>query len=121
MSDITHATLFTTALCNLNCAYCYICKDKDGNLKQIDDDIAREFANDSYINQILAYGDNIQEKLDSLTLWGGEPFLHMERFTFRIDKWFEAFPNINKIDTSTNFTIPNQYKIIENLLDKIRM
>ena len=51
MSDITHATLFTTALCNLNCAYCYICKDKDGNLKQIDDDIAREFANDSYINQ----------------------------------------------------------------------
>ena len=116
MSDITHATLFTTALCNLNCAYCYICKDKDGNLKQIDDDIAREFANDSYINQILAYGDDIQEKLDSLTLWGGEPFLHMERFTSRIDKWFEAFPNINKIDTSTNFTIPNQYKIVENLL-----
>lgn len=119
MSDISHATLFTTALCNLNCAYCYICKDKDGNLKQIDDDIAREFANDSYINQILAFGNDIQNKLDSLTLWGGEPFLHMERFTARIDEWFKAFPNIKKIDTSTNFTIPNQYKIVENLLASI--
>ena len=36
----TNITLFTTALCNLNCGYCYICKDATGCLKQIDDDLA---------------------------------------------------------------------------------
>lgn len=119
MAIITHATVFTTALCNLNCAYCYICKDTNGNLKQIDNDIAKDFEEDKYIKQILAYGNDISNTLDAITLWGGEPFLHAERFYSRLDKWFQAFPNLMKLDTSTNFTIPNQYKIIEHLLQEI--
>lgn len=118
-TDITACTLFTTALCNLNCTYCYICKDKNGGLQQIDDDIAKDYEENKYIKQLLDYDPNLANTLNQITLWGGEPFLHMERFIDHIEDWFTAFPNIDKIDSSTNFTIKDQSKIIELLLHKI--
>lgn len=118
-TEITACTLFTTALCNLNCAYCYICKDKNGGLQQIDNDLAKDFQENKYIKQLLDYDENLANTLQQITLWGGEPFLHMERFIEQIDNWFKTFPNLCKIDSSTNFTIKNQSKIIELLLHKI--
>lgn len=114
-----HCTLFTTALCNLNCGYCYICKDKAGGLQYIDKDVEDDFKNRRQIKQILDYDDSIRETLTGVTLWGGEPFLHVERFVDDIDYWFETFPNIKSLDTSTNFTIPNQVSLIENMLKQI--
>ena len=60
---IRHATIFTTALCNLNCKYCYICKDTAGGLKHIDEDIIQSFENREFIKTILSFGDNIEETL----------------------------------------------------------
>jgi MoaA/NifB/PqqE/SkfB family radical SAM enzyme len=117
--NFSNMTLFTTALCNLNCGYCYICKDAAGGLAQIDKDLEQDFANDQYIKQVLDYDPELRNTIDGITLWGGEPFLHMERFTDHIKAYFDAFPNFNKIMTSTNFTIPNQAKIIEHLLKEI--
>lgn len=119
MMNFEHCTLFTTALCNLNCNYCYICKDSAGGLKVIDKDLEEDFKNRNQIKQILDYDPNISESLTGLTLWGGEPFLKIERFVDTMEDYFKAFPNLSKIDTSTNFTIPNQAKIIEDMLNKI--
>ena len=47
--NFKHCTLFTTALCNLNCSYCYICKDSEGGLHQIDKDIENDFKNKTII------------------------------------------------------------------------
>lgn len=119
MKDITSCTVFTTALCNLNCSYCYICKDKDGNLENIDKDLASDWESNAYIKQLLDLDENIKNQLTDIELWGGEPFLHMERFTDHFQEFVDTFPKFNTIRWSTNFTIPNQAKIIESLLDLI--
>ena len=119
MSQISHITLFTTALCNLNCNYCYICKDVEGGLEQIDNDLANDFKNHNQIKQILDYNSDLANTVEGITLWGGEPFLHIDRFLDNIEIYFQTFKNLNKIDTSTNFTLPNQVSKIEKILDSI--
>ena len=42
----TTAVLYSTAVCNLNCTYCYINKNK--GLKAIDDVLAESFADPDY-------------------------------------------------------------------------
>ena len=117
--QIRHATIFTTALCNLNCKYCYICKDTAGGLKHIDEDIIQSFENREFIKTILSFGDNIEETLEGIGLWGGEPLLHSERFTNQIKDWFIAFPNLKNFDTSTNFALPNAVDQLSDLLNAI--
>lgn len=112
-----HMTLFTTALCNLNCGYCYICKDKQGGLAQIDKDIEKDFENNAYIKQVLNYDPNLSNTITGITLWGGEPFLHSERFVDHIEDYVKAFPKLNFISTSTNFSLPNQVEKIQALID----
>lgn len=112
-------TVFTTALCNLNCSYCYICKDQNGGLAQIDKDLEQGFKERQYIKSILAFGENTQNTLHTISLWGGEPFLHVERFTEQIGDWFDAFPNLEHFTTSTNFTVPGEIEKIKTLLDAI--
>lgn len=117
--DINACTVFTTSLCNLNCDYCYIYKDKSGQLKKIDEDLEKDFANNQYIKQILDFDPNIANTLESVTLWGGEPFLHVERFTDHLEEWFKAFHTFYKIDTSTNFIAPNEIEKLQDLLIEI--
>lgn len=114
-------TLFTTALCNLNCSYCYICKDKAGGLQYIDEDIKNDFLQNKQIQQVLDFDPTIKDSLTEITLWGGEPFLHMERFLNKIEDYFQAFPHINMIGTSTNFTVPNTFESLQLLLDKVNI
>ena len=119
MINFEHCTLFTTSLCNLNCSYCYICKDVNGGLKNIDADIEKDFKEKKYIKQLLDYDPNLSNTITGLTLWGGEPFLKIERFIDQMEDWFENFPYLEKIATSTNFTIPNQTQKIKEMVNKI--
>ena len=114
----TAATLFTTALCNLNCSYCYICKDNSGCLKQIDDELAKDWEENKYLQAILEVDETTKESLDKITLWGGEPFIHMERFIKVIPEFLTTFKNVNTIDWSTNFTLPNQVNVISQLIEE---
>ena len=117
--SIKHATIFTTALCNLNCKYCYICKDSAGGLKYIDDDIVKSFEEKEFIQSILSFGDDVEHTLEAIGLWGGEPLLHLERFTNQIQDWFTAFPNLNTFDTSTNFALSNAVDQLEDFFSAI--
>lgn len=117
--NISHITLFTTALCNLDCSYCYICKDVAGGLAQIDKDLENDFIEGNQIKQTLEYDPNTVNTVTGVTLWGGEPFLHIDRFTDHIKEYFDTFKNFHLIDTSTNFTIPNQVQKIEKLICEI--
>ena len=119
INPITNTTVFTTALCNLNCGYCYICKDVNGGLKHIDEDIQKSFETNENIKSILAFGNNIENTLTHICLWGGEPFLHIERFTKQIQKWFQTFPNLDSFDTSTNFTVNDEIDKLKDLFDAI--
>lgn len=119
MMNIENMTVFTTALCNLNCKYCYICKDKKGGLQKIDELLEKDLKECKNIDVVLDYDNSIKDTLTSITLWGGEPFLHMERFTENMDQYFAAFPNLNNFNLSTNFTVDDQFEATTELLKGI--
>lgn len=117
--SMQNCTVFTTALCNLDCKYCYICKDKNGGLADIDKDIEEMLSSGKCLENILAYGDNIENTLENICLWGGEPVLYLERFTTQIEDWFKAFPNLKSFMISTNFTTPDAVEKIDDLFKAI--
>lgn len=93
--------IYTTAICNLNCVYCFI--DKNSALQKID-----KYLDDSY-NQDEDYYFNFskelfkRDKLEEMQFWGGEPFLAMHRAYKTVDKCINYYPNLKDFMASTNF------------------
>ena len=96
--------LFPCATCNLKCRYCNI--DKNPVLKQIDDKLAESFKGDYYFNRIKEYFP-LPHQLKSISTWGGEPFLHMERIYGTLHKVIEHYPYFESMFSSTNFSYSN--------------
>ena len=106
---ITNITLFSTALCNLKCNYCYI--NKCQNLKNVDNQIQENLKNS--FNQVIKYEPNIKNNLKTITIWGGEPILYLERIIEILPQYINYFPNLKNFFISTNFTLDNE---IEQLM-----
>lgn len=86
----TTAILYSTATCNLNCTYCYINKNK--GLSSIDKILAESFADPNYyIDFIKKYFPN-RNDLQSLEVWGGETFIHMERVHHILHQLIDQYP-----------------------------
>ena len=93
--------LYTTAVCNLNCRYCFI--DKNPALQQID-----KYLEASYLDTPNYYLDFakeafLQDRLQAVQFWGGEPSLGFHRAYGTIEKFINYFPNLREFMTSTNF------------------
>lgn len=96
--------LYPTALCNLNCSYCQI--DKNDFLKTIDKMLEDSFLDENYyINRIKTYFP-MSHQLTNLELWGGEPFLFVERVFPLLHKIIAEYPYFENIFSSTNFSFP---------------
>lgn len=109
--------LYSTAVCNLRCVYCYI--DKNESLKKIDNILKESFEGDYYFN----FAKNIfpKEQLREVQIWGGEPSIGLDRTYYTIEKLISYYPNLNRFMTSTNFTLPewsNQFFGLLNVLGK---
>ncbi|MDV3428760.1 MAG: hypothetical protein LIR50_17355 [Bacillota bacterium] len=69
--------LYSTAVCNLNCSYCYI--DKNPALKHIDSILDKSFADlEYYFNFAKEIFPNPQQ-LTEIQYWGAEPTLRFDR------------------------------------------
>ena len=112
-------TVFTTALCNLNCQYCYICKDEAGGLVNLDKEIEKMFENGDYITYSKLVDPDIGDHLTDISLWGGEPFLGIYRFIDHIKDFFKAFPHVEHIDVSTNLNLSDHPERIQALIDAV--
>lgn len=106
-------TLYTTAVCNLNCSYCYI--DKNESLIAIDEMLDKSFIGDYYFNFAKDMFQN-PDSLRRLEIWGGEPTLRLDRSFYTITKLISYFPNFNEIMFSTNFTTKNWFEQFSGLL-----
>ena len=95
-------TLFTTAICNLKCRYCYI--DKNPALKKIDDILDESFKGDYYYNFARKMFPDINQ-LKEMQFWGGEPSIRLDRAKYTVSKLIETYPNLSKFMMSTNFTL----------------
>lgn len=101
----TTAILYSTALCNLDCTYCYINKNK--GLKAIDRVLEESFADpDYYFDFIREYFPNCGD-LRNLEVWGAETFLHMERVFPTLHKLIGFYPFFRHFFASTNFSYPD--------------
>lgn len=89
--------MFACSVCNLNCSYCYIPKNR--RMREYNKEIIRKMEDGTFIKELKeVYGEN----LEIIGLWGTEPTLILDRFSDSIEKYFEAFPRLREIGFSTN-------------------
>ena len=101
LQDRNSLVLYTTAVCNLNCRYCFI--DKNPALKQIDDFLDDSFlATPDYYFQ-FAKRMFLKDNLEEIQFWGGEPFLGMHRAYPTVEKLIGYYPRLERFMVSTNF------------------
>lgn len=97
--------LYTAAVCNLNCIYCYI--DKSPALQKIDNALENSFASDYYFDYSKELFE--PEDLKGIHFWGGEPSMGLHRVYHLLPKFIDYYPNLEEFMMSTNFTIPNWF------------
>lgn len=101
VEDRSCCILYTTAVCNLNCVYCYI--DKSEVLQKIDNILDESFKGDYYFNFAKKMFPNPQQ-VTSMEFWGGEPTIRLDRAFYTIEKMIGYYPNLSDFTFSTNFT-----------------
>lgn len=95
------AIFYTTAVCNLNCVYCYI--DKNPALVTIDNILDESFKGEYYFDFVREmFPDPYQ--LTNIEFWGGEPTLRLDRAIHTVTRLIDFYPNLNSFYMSTNFT-----------------
>lgn len=95
INRLVSAEQFTTAICNLNCKYCYI--PKSGSMKALNEKMLEELERNSWLDSLEdVYGKN----LTHFGFWGAEPTLTLGKISFR--KLLGRFPKLKEISLSTN-------------------
>lgn len=113
----TTAILYSTAVCNLNCTYCYINKNK--GLSAIDQVLAESFSDpDYYFDFIRDYFPH-RGDLQNLEVWGAETFLHMERVFPVLHRLIGHYPFLRRFFASTNFSYPEWTDKVLDLLEQL--
>lgn len=106
-------TLFPCAICNLNCSYCGI--DKNKALYEVDKILEESFKTDYYQKKFLKYvRRNTFKRLEG---WGGEPLMKIERLFPLFDWLVDNYPNFSEFFVSTNFSYPEWSDKIIAVLD----
>lgn len=106
--------LYTTAVCNLKCVYCYI--DKNPILAEIDNILDESFKGDYYYNFTRKMFPDINQ-LEEVEFWGGEPLLRLDRAYYTVNRLVETYPRLNRFMMSTNFTNSNWFDQFYGLTD----
>ncbi len=110
----TTAVLYSTAMCNLNCTYCYINKNK--GLKAIDQVLAESFSEKGYYFDFIREYFPRRGDLQNLEVWGAETFLHMERVYATLHRLIGHYPFFRQFFASTNFSYPEWTDKVFDLL-----
>ena len=118
---INYVTLYTAAVCNLKCEYCYICKNK--GLEIIDSELAKCYEQkDYFFNMYKNYvGVEGLGELRTLHLMGGEPLLKAQRVIPAIETFVANCRNLDRILIYSNFAHDNvlePIKLLNEMLGK---
>ena len=98
---IESAEMFSAAVCNLNCTYCYIPK-KDPRLSNYHKNIVNKITSDGFIKQL---GETYGDGLTAISHWGTEPTLTLNLYTENkfYEKLQKVCPNVTSLMMSSNF------------------
>lgn len=109
-------TIMSYGMCNLNCVYCTI--DKNKYMKQVDEELKKSFEEyeTQYVPRILKWFPD-KNSLQSLQTWGGEPLWDIERIFPLLDWIIKNYPNYYQFFSSTNFSYPTWSTRVMNLIN----
>jgi len=91
-----YVEMYSSAICNLNCSYCYI--PKVSELKDVNKRIVEDICNGTYIERIKT----IAPDLKGLAFWGAEPTITLPEIIEHLDEFLIAFPKLDHFSFSTN-------------------
>lgn len=104
--------MFSSAICNLDCNYCYIPKTPE--MQNIHQNIVHSLRDGSFLsNAKKLYND----KLEYLSLWGAEPTMILNELSKVFFQFLETFPKLKYLNFSTNFV--KNIDIILNFINEI--
>ena len=100
--EANNLILFSYAMCNLNCIYCTI--DKNKYLKEVDDILKDSFNNyeEQYCKRIKKWFT--KDSLTNVETWGGEPLWDIERIFPLLDWVIKEYPKFDSFFSSTNLS-----------------
>jgi len=101
MHEYKALSIFGGAKCTLECKYCYIKKTEE--IKNMDKDLMK-WLEDPQIPDIIN-----TDEVTVLSLWGGEPTLHLDIIADNFDKYKTLFPNLTDVSISSNMTYPKHF------------
>ena len=112
----TAVEIFSSALCSLNCKYCYI--PKTDSMRKLQKDVVKKLENKTFIQDLEKfYGKN----LEYLGLWGAEPTLTLDLISKAVPNLMEKFPKLKNISFSTSLmTNPDIILSFIKVLKKIK-
>ena len=110
--NINNLTIFTSSVCNLNCTYCYVKKEKA--VFDYDTAVVSSILNNEYINRFKTDFPESVNSLTRLEFWGAEPSIHLDLMAEKLKDFKEAFPNLNQIFMSSNYSLPT-------FIDKVKL
>ena len=115
----SNITIYVTSKCNLSCKYCYIQKNQDF-LNEIDKSIVENQS--QLLTEVLNLDKDAKYTVQSITFWGGEPFLYYSRLFSILHKnhLIERFPYLKEFIFSTNFTLDYEIEGIQAILNLLR-
>jgi len=113
-NSFTAVNLFSSAVCTLNCKYCFIPKTEP--MKFLHQELVRCLKNKTLVNNLKKiYGTNLKH----LGFWGAEPTITLKDITKIIPEIIRTFPKLEMIDFSTSLlTKPNYIIDFIDLLAK---
>ena len=121
MYSIKHLNLITSSFCDLKCSYCFLHKNK--SFRNYDKFITKGWEDGSYIKnikEVFTRLDSDPENVTEISLWGGEPFIHLDYLIPNFKELMNYFPNVDSFIVPTNWVHTNidnlckLFKIIDN-------
>ncbi len=88
-------TIFSSAICNLKCTYCYIKKEPE--VFAFDEEIVNAIKSDEYIKRFKQDFPESINSIESLALWGAEPTIHLDLIASKLALFKQTFPNLYKV------------------------
>jgi uncharacterized Fe-S cluster-containing radical SAM superfamily protein len=100
-SRIAASELFSSGICNMNCAYCFIPKTE--KMIKIHKEVEQYILSGKYIADLKAIYGKDGKGLTAISLWGTEPTLTMDKFTKSLDELIPWTKELDTIAFSSNF------------------
>ena len=92
-----------SAICNLNCPYCYL--TEKSNYIDFHKKVMKAWEDGSYVNNIIAVVNKMMypEKITNLNLWGAETSIGYKLIAKELPRLKRALPNLSEVFCGTNF------------------